>query len=44
MASFKAKTGQARTRMREKKYSGSDPFEPIPKKGIPTKYQKNANN
>ena len=37
MASFQAKTGRDRLRMREKKYSHSDPFNHDPEWGIPKK-------
>ena len=44
MASFQAKMGRDRLRMREKKYSRSDPFQHDPEQGIPKKQQKNAKN
>ena len=37
MASFKAKTGLDQLRMREQKYSHSDPFQPDLEQGIPKK-------
>ena len=39
MASFQAKMGRDKMRMR-KKNSGSEPFQPDPEQGIPTKLQK----
>ena len=44
MASFQAKTGRDKIRMRKKKNFGSDPFQPDPEQGIPTKLQKTTNN
>ena len=44
MASFQAKTGRGNLRMREKKYSRSDPFHHNLEQGIPKKLQKNAKN
>ena len=40
MASFKAKTGRDRLRMRGKKNYCFDPFKPDPEQGIPKKQQK----
>ena len=40
MASFQAKTGRDRLRMREKKYSCSDSFQHDPEQGIPKKIAK----
>ena len=40
MASFQSTTGRDRQRMREKKYSRSDPFQPDPEQGIPRKQKK----
>ena len=44
MASFQAKTGWERLRMREKKYSRSDPFQHDPEQGFPKKQPKIAKN
>ena len=42
MASFQAKTGWDRLRMREKKNYQFDPFKHDPEQGIPEKQQKNS--
>ena len=44
MPSFKSETRWDRLRMREKKYSRSDPFQPDPEQGIPRKSKKNSKN
>ena len=44
MASFKSETRWDRLRMREKKYSRSDSFQPNTEQEIPKKQQKNAKN
>ena len=46
MGSFQAKTGRdsLRVTQKKKKRYRSDPFQPDPEQGIPTKLQKTTNN